>query len=163
LPRAWQRLHPPGAFFIRETFDEKGRAREMAFFSVDGKPVNTKRGDARFVVDRDGTGAEVGRRYYNAAGKQLYSRVVIDGVGPGSQAEKLGLQDGDMLLRYDGKPVGQMHAFVEGRKKEGKKDGARPLVVGRGGKTVTVQVSPGPLGVGLKESLSENPPGPAER
>jgi serine protease Do len=68
---------------------------------------------------------------------------------PGSAADRLKLQAGDVVLRYDGKPVTQAHLLI--RAFAANKGGpARPLVVLRGGKELTLQ-APSPLGVAFED------------
>jgi hypothetical protein len=141
----------PGVHRARYVLDGKNRLREVAYVGKDGKLVTTTNGYARCVVERDGKGNEVGRRYYSADDKELKVRVVITGVVPGGQGERLGLKVGDVLERYGEQPVLGTQAFVAGRQKEGKTDKSRPLRVLRKDRTITVQVLPGPLGVVLSD------------
>jgi S1-C subfamily serine protease len=73
--------------------------------------------------------------------------VVVVKVVPGSQAQRLGLKAGDVLVRYDGRPVSQAGLFIRGRQAESKGDPPRSLVVQRQERLFILQVSPGLLGV----------------
>src|SRR5205807_658302 len=132
-------------------FDEQQRVREVIYRDDSGQPVRTPDGYARFTVAYDSKGRPTGHTYYDQDGKQVSTRVVVVRVAPGSQGQRLGLLPGDILLRYDGQPVTQTDAFIRGRQAESKTDRPRPLVVRRKDRTFTIQVSPGLLGVNMKD------------
>jgi hypothetical protein len=139
--------------------DNQMRIRETIFTDDSGRPVLTRDGYARFTESYDSKGQPAGRTYFDLAGKPVSTRVVAESVMPGSQAERLGLQVGDILLRYDGQPVTQANLFIRICQAESKTGPARPLVVRRKDQTITVQVSPGQLeGVTLNDAVA--PPAP---
>lgn len=127
-----------------EELDDRGRVREVVFLDAAGRPVLAGRGYARYRIDHDARGGPR-RSYHDAQGRLVTTRVVIERVVSGSAAERLKLQVGDVLLRYDGKSVTQTHLLS--RAMTANKGGpARPLVVLRGGKEITLQ-APSPLGI----------------
>jgi hypothetical protein len=123
-------------------FDDKGRAGEIAFFDEAGRPVRNKRGYARDTVTYDDKGVVLSHRYFGVDGQPVSTRIVIEQVLPDGQAHRLKLQVGDVLLRYDNRPVTQLAEYRRWRRGETTKDKPRPLVVLRNGETVTVQVAP---------------------
>jgi S1-C subfamily serine protease len=68
-------------------------------------------------------------------------------VQPGSQAERLGIRVGDVLLTYDGKDVVNTIQFNRLRRAQDQLKAPRELKVLRGKRTLTIAVSPGLLGV----------------
>jgi S1-C subfamily serine protease len=82
------------------------------------------------------------------------AQVVVVKVLKDSQAQRLGLESGDFLLRYDGRPITQVEPFIRGRQAESKTDPPQSLVVQRKDHTITVKVSPGLLGAQLSDVAS---------
>ena len=82
---------------------------------------------------------------------------VVRAVYPDGQGQRIGLQAGDVLVRYDGKEVKSMTCLVSGRRLEKATDKPRELVVERKGKRITVLVSPGLLGVELRDQALSKP------
>jgi YD repeat-containing protein len=133
--------------------DDKECIREVTFADNSGRPVLTREGYCRYTQNHDGKGQPAGRTYYNLDGKAVSTRVVVGSVMAGGQAERLGLQVGDILLRYDSQPVTQADFLIRIRQAERKTDPPRPLVVQRKEKIFTVQVSPGLVGAGLNDAV----------
>jgi S1-C subfamily serine protease len=113
--------------------------------------VLTRRGYARYTQAYDKEGQPARRTYYDLAGKPVPTQVVVVRLAPGGQAERLGLKPGDVLLRYDGRPVAQAHLFLQSRQAEGSPP--RPLAVQRKDRTLTVEVPPGPLGMEVNDTV----------
>ena len=70
------------------------------------------------------------------------------GVVPGSQAEGLGLQPGDVISRYAGEKITRIARLIELTSQI--KTPAIPLTILRAGKAINLTAQPGKLGVQLK-------------
>lgn len=102
---------------------------------------------------RTSLGDDAYDRYLYAAGED--NRVQIEGVIPGSAAEEVGLQPGDMIETYDGERV---FTFAELRTATsgGERGELVPLLLRRAdGSVVETWVSRGPLGVRLDLTRAE--------
>ncbi len=77
-----------------------------------------------------------------------WEQVRVAGVVPGSQAERLGVQPGDVVLRYAGEKITRAAQLVELTRQI--KTPAIPLTLGRSGKTLDLTAQPGKLGVRLE-------------
>jgi regulator of sigma E protease len=75
-----------------------------------------------------------------AAGWTPYEPVVIGDLEPGMPAEKAGLKPGDKIIASDGKPVPSIQAMIDSLQQT--KNKPLQLTVERGGKTLTVNVTP---------------------
>lgn len=73
------------------------------------------------------------------------ARLVVMQVQPGSQAAKNGLKRGDVILRYDGKPIRSQTDLRQAKRITASKEKVE-LVYDRNGEENTVTVGPGPLG-----------------
>jgi tRNA A-37 threonylcarbamoyl transferase component Bud32/CTP:molybdopterin cytidylyltransferase MocA len=134
------------------TYDERGNEVEAEFYGVDGMPVTGADGYARCVRKFDRKGAFVSQTFTDAEGKEVTTEVVIGAVVPGSAAERLGLAAGDVLLKYDGKPIAstfQLQA-LRGKVPSGE------LTVRRHGKTFAVSAAGGVLGIRMKDVAARN-------
>ena len=77
-----------------------------------------------------------------------WEQVRVEAIVPGSQAERLGLQPGDVIARYAGEKITSNAQLIE---KVGKTQApAIPLIILRAGKPVTLTAQPGKLGVRLQ-------------
>jgi S1-C subfamily serine protease len=135
-------------------FDVWSRPREVLFCDDAGRPVLTRRGYSRYRQAYD-EGRPAKRSYYDLAGKSVSTHVVVMKVAPGSQAQRLGLKAGDVLVRYDGRPVLQAGLFIRGRQAESKTAPPRSLVVQRQERLMILQVSPGLLGVEVDDAVKD--------
>jgi S1-C subfamily serine protease len=132
-------------------FDDRGREVEMACFGTNGLPCDDATlGYARRERDFDEDDREVETRYFAASGQRLGVEVKVQQVDRGSQAERLGLQAGDVLLDLGGRPItcaSQFWGAVRAVKE------LTPLRVRRGEQTLTLQLRPGPLRITLEERI----------
>jgi hypothetical protein len=134
-------------------FDKRGRPGEVLFCDKSGRPVLTRRGYSRYTQGYDDKGRPTRRTYYDLTRKPVSTHVVVVAVLPGSQAQRVGLKPGDILVRYDGRPVSQADLFIRDRQAERKTDKPRPLVVQRRDRSLSVQVSPGLLGLEVNDAV----------
>jgi len=79
--------------------------------------------------------------------------VVVVSIVPDSQGEKLGIQAGDILTEYGGKPIFNMALFIFNRNSEPADGPAKTLKILRNGKELTFMVKPGKIGVELKDQV----------
>jgi WD40 repeat protein len=114
----------------------------LASASIDG---TVKVWDARPV------GPKPDRFFDDETGNLMRVRVLIEEVLPSSEAERQGLQAGDVILAYEGSNVLSAFQFASARKAESKDGGLKPLEVRRDGRVLTVHVGSGQLGVRLSE------------
>ncbi len=85
-------------------------------------------------------------------GKSTPIRLVVSGVEPGTQAERVGLRPGDRVLRYDSKPIEGIEDLA--RAMQGAAGRARvELVVARGGSEITFALLPGKIGITTAPTL----------
>jgi AAA-like domain/PDZ domain len=145
--------HIDGSCKYVAKYDDQGRPIEVRYFDENDRSVCCANGVAKIVTEYDARGdvSQV-RRFDNQERLLLRrARVVILAVGAGSQASKLGIKPGDILVRYDGKNVSDYSSFIKGRSREAPTDDPRELEIERDGKTVTVNVRPGLLGATLQD------------
>ncbi len=134
------------------SIDSQGRQMERTFFDSDGKPVLHKGGYARKLNLYDDSGSLIDALFYDFQGHLLTVRPLVMKVIPGGQEEKLGLKEGDVLLKYAGTPVPSSTKFNARRKKDSAGP-PRELVVRRGDQSLTFLVQPGPLDAVLDDQV----------
>ncbi|MGH7125393.1 MAG: PDZ domain-containing protein, partial [Stellaceae bacterium] len=84
----------------------------------------------------------------DSAGRKLVPVIAVEGVMPDSTAERAKLQVGDLLVSYDGNPVGEMSEFIDRVAQPGQS--ARLLVILRGARRLAISVPPGRLGIQIR-------------
>jgi hypothetical protein len=75
------------------------------------------------------------------------ARPAIWRILPGSQAESLGLEPGDVILSYNDEPVATNDELWQLQSQTTETEGSIPMTVLRGEQEINVAVRPGPLGV----------------
>jgi S1-C subfamily serine protease len=125
-----------------------GYARREISYSPDGAP-DERVFDAhgQRLYRSDPTGFLPGWRTTPFAG-QKNRTVVVTGVMADSQAERAGVRPGDVVVSYNGAPIDSAEKL---RSLTNAGLGYRKLQVQRDGKTITMDVSMGPLGLQLTE------------
>ncbi len=68
--------------------------------------------------------------------------VKLDGVSEGSPAEKAGLKEGDIVIKFDGKPITNIEDYMEGLSKH-KPGETVEIVVQREGKETSLKATLG--------------------
>lgn len=79
------------------------------------------------------------------------NQVLIKAILPASQAEKLGLQAGDILTHYKQQPILGTSAFIYQRSFESASAPEQALTVSRNGKELVFKLKPGKLGAELQD------------
>jgi hypothetical protein len=149
--------HQGGYHRLVPTYDARGRLIEEAFFDESGKLVRPRVGAARTRYRYDEQGKQHVEAHLDSDGTPLVWQVRIVAVVAGQPGAKAGLRGGDVVVRYDGKEVTSVAAFIALRKAE-KPDGKpRRLIVRRDGKLLDLAVLPGLLGVNLEGQLERRP------
>jgi len=72
--------------------------------------------------------------------------IVIEKVLSGSQAERLKIQSGDIIAKYDDKTVPRVVELIRIFRGEHPGDSPKPLVISRAGRTISLTKQPGLLG-----------------
>jgi hypothetical protein len=91
--------------------------------------------------------------YFDVDNKPVRTRVVLTLVKVGWQGEMRGLEVGDVLESYDGKPVVNWARFTRLRERERVGDPPRQLVVLRKGKRLRFTFRPGLLGTNMADRV----------
>lgn len=109
--------------------------------------------NARQTATRDDLGDEAYDKYLYALGRP--NRIVVSSVLSGSPADAAGMQDGDVIVRYDNQ---RMFSPSEIRREtsRGSAGAVVPVEVDRGGESVIVYLPRGPLGVQMS-ATSDKP------
>src|SRR5262249_45211289 len=137
--------HDDGNAGWNANYDWRGNMTEMTYVGTEGQPIMMKWGYASWRADFNDRGTLVHSSYFDARGKPVRVHVTVVEIVPDSQAERLGLQAGDVLVTYDNREVTDIAAFIAGRADE-KGSKTHELQVLRDGKTLGFRVVPGMLG-----------------
>jgi hypothetical protein len=145
---------------ITEEFDERTNLLTTSYLDAADKLVRSERlGYARFTNRWDKYGQyRLTVVYTDEAGRPVKTRVFLDGVLPGSEAERVGLMAGDLLLTYDGKAivnVPNLEAIVRARAAAGK-PGAVIVTVLRTGKMLRFSLTSGSLNVQMQDRVAND-------
>ena len=89
----------------------------------------------------------------DADGRRVRTEVVVESVVPGSVAERIRLAAGDRIISYDSTKLASADQLIAFVTMPGTRN--RPLVVRRGGRTMTIEVPPGRLGIILGLARAE--------
>jgi YD repeat-containing protein len=143
-----------------QAYDARGNRTEMKFLDLEGKlTLHQSFHYARITWTYDDHYHQVDVAYFDASDKPIQLQVVVKAVGAGGQAERLGIQPGDVVVKYDGKEVANTPRFQAQTNDAGSR-GPRKLEVLRGGKPLTFSISPAGLKhVECEDRLPPAPPG----
>ena len=158
------RPRPNGIAIERMKYDSGGRQTEWMSLASDGTLADQWKGVAAVavraeIVVRDEKGRVTARCENHTIedfwaqpklctdgnGGPVVSHPIILEVTPKSQAQKLGLQNGDVIEAYDGKPVFTADDLIELTKQSG--DGVRRVDVVREGRRLAFEAAAGRLGI----------------
>ncbi len=147
-------MHPKDGYAKRKAaYDQRGNLIEEAYYNQDKKLLMQAFQYAKIRLDYkdktfltyDETGDEIDRFYFDWDRSSGVTQVMIIGVFPFSQAEKIGLQLADIILSYDGNNINSVNLFIELVQKPGEQ--MRKLVISRNGKILSLKVPLGKLGI----------------
>jgi YD repeat-containing protein len=137
---------------VQWTYDVRGHVSQHAYFDPHDRPVQTVYGYAMIRVAYDDFGREMTREFLDVNGAPVQTRVAIRKFKPGSNGERLGLQVGDLLIRYAGEDVANTHVFRELELVRGER--RRELRIQRQGTVLTLDMPSGRLqGLDLVDSV----------
>jgi pSer/pThr/pTyr-binding forkhead associated (FHA) protein len=145
--------HKDGFAKATAKYDERGNNTEVAYFGPDDKPVLHKDGYAKVTWTHDANRNRMDACYYDTDGKPLRTRSKIMVVVSQSQAARLGLKSGDVLVGYGGEEVKNKFRFLAHRRNERPEDNPKELRILRDDKTLTFSITPGLLGVELRDEV----------
>jgi YD repeat-containing protein len=140
------------------TYRDAEGASEETYFGVDGKPVLGRRGYARLKRIFGGPGLQTGLEAFDLEGKPVRLEVVIREIIPGSQADRLGILVGDVVISYGGQEIANEAQLIGLKRGERPGDALRNFVVRRKDKTHSFDVAPGMLGVKLDHRAAARAP-----
>jgi hypothetical protein len=162
---------PPNLGYAKalRTYDPQGRIRELRFLGVDDQPVNDSRGYSiqKYTYDENGRSSRM--EYFDTEGKPLSVRVVVQQVIPGGAGVRAGIETGDLLVEYEGRPIQDVTSFVAARDAETRDSANRRLKLQRNGELKEISIPAGTLHVILVDSFrpiqataetSDDPPPP---
>ena len=141
-------MHKDGYAKFTAKYDERGNQTEGIYFGVDGKPCLSKDGYAKRAMDYDENGNWLRTHLFDVEGNELSGVIIVNSVLSDSQAERMGLQEEDMFVEYDGKFFDDFAELINYRKLE---TGGEPreLIVLRGEDLLRFEVQPGQMGAEL--------------
>lgn len=134
---------------IRVKFDNDGNAVDIRLFDIADQPCQRPDGIARWTVKYDAAGRRLSTTFFDLNDQVLDEVVMITGIVAESQAARLGIQVGDQIVSYDGKPIAKRETFIGIRKAETADRPPRDLVISRDGVQHTFSILPGQLGVNV--------------
>jgi YD repeat-containing protein len=140
------------------TYNDAERASQESYFGVDGKPVLCRRGYARLKRIFGVPGQLTDQEAFDLEGKPVRLELVIQAIFPNSQAERLGIQVGDVILSYGGQEIAHELQMGALKRTERAGDALRKLVVRRKDKTHTFEIAPGMIGVKLEHRAATPAP-----
>lgn len=154
-------LTSEGVSRMRHLYNEHGQLVELVCLDPAGNVVTCRYGYARLKFAYDAAGVLQTVQHLDPAGTLVPGRwaCVVSAVFPGTTAERVGLQPGDVVVRYAGRPIGSFHVFLAIRDTISADSAPLELVIERQGVALTLQVPPGRLGAHLEDKvLSEAEP-----
>ncbi len=86
-------------------FDTRGNISRIDFFDANDIRVQSANGYAWIRYLYDELGRETKREFFDVAGVPVFARVTIQKVEPQSKSQRVGLQQGDIIISYDGLDV----------------------------------------------------------
>jgi hypothetical protein len=135
-----------GAARLEWAFDDQGRLTSVTYLGADDKLILSQLGYARATWSYNDRGQLEQSRYLDLEGTPVRTQLVVRNPPP-----PLGLQPGDVLLRYAGRPVSCAHKLRALAIADAGSGRQTEVEVLRGGTRLTVKIWPppgGPFGPG---------------
>jgi hypothetical protein len=131
--------------------NDQGLETEYTYFDANDKPVKHNCGYSRMVNIYDDQGTIIDAQYFDVG--PVTVKPLVTSVWPNELGAKLGLKEGDVFLRYDGREIANSFRLIAVRKLEKTDDPPRELVVRRGKGVLRFQVKPGLMGAVLDDKV----------
>ncbi len=140
---------------MHHEYDAQGRLVELVCYDPQGVVVNSRYGYARLRFVYDPAGSLQAVAHLDPTGAPVPGRwaCVVRSVSPGTAAQRLGLQPGDVIVRYAGRDINSFHVFIAVRDAIPADSAPLELVVERQGAELALRVPPGLLGAHLEDRL----------
>ncbi|MCK9604975.1 MAG: AAA family ATPase [Methylomonas sp.] len=133
-------------------YNPAGKITEINMLGESGQPIDLANGISRWTLEYDTNGNLLSHSIWDSHGNPTHSVVTVTSLC--CEAEKLGLNVGDIITRYDGQEVINHFTLEQQMVRVGFKK--RTLAVERDGKELTFQVSPGLIGIYFWSTASKN-------
>ncbi len=126
-------------------YDQGRNEIEEVYFDEMGRPTNNENGIARWTAKYSESDYPTDMNYYDRNGKPIIVQIFVTKVALGGQAKELGLQEGDVLVSYDGSVLRNDAELTEWVRRAG--DKPRELIVLRNGLRLSFKMNPGLMGI----------------
>jgi hypothetical protein len=128
---------------VRLAYDNYGNVREASYFDSNGRAGRGAYGYAKQKIVYDDLQREIARTYLDENDKPVSTQVAVIEVTPDSKAQRLGLQEGDIILTYDGEEVVNFRKFED--LETARSERQRELKILRNGNMLVIMIDPGRL------------------
>lgn len=128
---------------VRLAYDNQGNVRESSYFDSNGRAGRGTYGYTKRKLVYDDLQREIARTYVDENDKPVRTQVVVIEVTPDTKAQRLGLQEGDIILTYDGEEVVNWRTFQDFETARSERQ--RELKILRNGNMLLIMIDPGRL------------------
>lgn len=139
-------------------YDARGDYVLNEYLDGTGRLVRGNLGWARCVPEYDDVGWIRRRQFFDENGQAIPVRVVVKDVIPGGQADQLGIQFNDVLVRYDGADIPDSRSFIYTHARQASLDRLYELEVRRGDETLRFRLRKGVLEMILDDEAADQKP-----
>jgi len=160
-----QVLTSEGMSRMHHEYDQQGRLVELVCHNPQGEVVTCVRGFARVRFHYDAAGTLQAVQHLDPSGSPVPGRwaCVVSAILPGGAAEQIGLQPGDVIVRYAGREINSFHLLIAVRDAIPPNSAPLELVIEREGVELTYQIPAGLIGAQLQDKLLSQPEDAAAR
>jgi len=128
---------------MRLAYDNQGNVREASYFGSNGRAGRGAYGYTKRKLVYDDLQREIARTYLDENDKPVRTQVAVVEVTPDSKAQRLGLQEGDIILTYDGEEVVNVRKFQD--LETARSERQRELRILRNANMLLIMIDPGRL------------------
>jgi hypothetical protein len=133
-----------------QELDPWGFVSKIEYRGAADEPIAGPEGYARVELKPDEFHRVESATFFDPSGRELRARLVITAVDPAGRGAALGLQKGDVITHYAGKPTPHVPIFQALRENELPNEPPREMRVERDGKPLPpVLAPPGRLGISM--------------
>lgn len=125
----------------RLRYDDGGNVSEISYLDSNGQLARNSYGYALRRMTYNPLNRETSREYLDENREAVHTQVTVDDVKLSSKGQRTGLQEGDIIISYDGKDPVNVHVFDDLLTAKG--EGLRELKILRNGKEENLKVDPG--------------------